>query len=151
VFRGAFRKLENFADCKMSKMMNVETQTVALVEKVPPVLAYPHQYAIPREEIFNGRDHLFLGKEHGAPITFFWVNASPGRGPRMRKHPYEEIFVVEEGLATFTLGTATIPVGGGNIVIAPRRTPHKFVNSGFGTLKLIAIHCNNETVSEYLE
>jgi MFS family permease len=39
--------------------------------------------------------------EHGGiSISFFWVQAAPGNGPRLHKHPYEEIFVIQEGHAT---------------------------------------------------
>jgi hypothetical protein len=31
------------------------------------------------------------------PISFFWVQAAPGNGPSLHKHPYEEIFVILEG------------------------------------------------------
>ena len=30
------------------------------------------------------------------------VNAPPGGGPNLHTHPYEEVFVVQEGHATFT-------------------------------------------------
>ncbi len=110
------------------------------------------QYIIPREQIFDGTNHLFRGKEHGGvPISFFWDQYPPSRGPRLHKHPYEEVFIVEDGLATFTLGKATVSVNGGHVVIVPKNTPHKFVNSGHGVLRLIAIHCNKETIGVYLE
>jgi len=41
------------------------------------------------------------------------VDAPPGGGPKLHKHPYEEIFVVQEGTATFTAGDETIKVEGG--------------------------------------
>jgi mannose-6-phosphate isomerase-like protein (cupin superfamily) len=79
------------------------------------------------------------------------MRSPPGSGPRLHRHQYQEIFVVESGLATFTLGDQTTTVNGGNVVLVPSGTPHKFVNSGAGTLELIAIHCNEKTVGEYLE
>ena len=52
---------------------------------------------------------LFQGGEHGGiPISFFWVQSSPGGGPRLHKHPYEEIFVILEGHATVTIGESTL-------------------------------------------
>jgi mannose-6-phosphate isomerase-like protein (cupin superfamily) len=132
--------------------MKQESQTITLAEKDVSEANAASQFIIPREKIFNGTNHLFQGKEHGnVPISFFWVESLPGRGPKLHKHPYEEIFVVQEGLATFTLGRATVSVSGGHIVIAPRNTPHKFVNSGQGILRLVAIHCNRETIGVYLE
>jgi len=32
------------------------------------------------------------------------VDARPDGGPRLHRHPYEEVFVVQEGTATFTAG-----------------------------------------------
>jgi mannose-6-phosphate isomerase-like protein (cupin superfamily) len=84
---------------------------------------------------------VFQGGEHGGvPISFFWVHASPGKGPRLHKHPYEEIFVILEGHATFTVGDHTIEVDGGQMLIGPASVPHKFVNSGEGMLRQINIH-----------
>jgi mannose-6-phosphate isomerase-like protein (cupin superfamily) len=38
------------------------------------------------------------------------VDAPPVGGPRLHKHPYEGVFVVQEGNATFTAGEETIEV-----------------------------------------
>ena len=106
-------------------------------------------YIISREQLPG---HLFQGGEHGGvPISFFWVQASPGKGPRLHKHPYEEIFVILEGHATFTVGDHTIEVDGGHMVIGPAGVAHKFVNSGEGTLRQINIHPSAEVITEWLE
>jgi mannose-6-phosphate isomerase-like protein (cupin superfamily) len=110
------------------------------------------RHVVPREQLYDGANYLFQGKDHGgAPVSFFWMRSPPGSGPRLHRHQYQEIFVVESGLATFTLGDQTTTVEGGNVVLVPSGTPHKFVNSGAGILELIAIHCNEKTVGEYLE
>jgi mannose-6-phosphate isomerase-like protein (cupin superfamily) len=106
-------------------------------------------YVISREQL---PDHLFQGKEYGdIPISFFWVQSSPGGGPRLHKHPYEEIFVILEGQATFTVDENTIEVEGGHVVIGPAGVPHKFINSGEGTLRQINIHSSKEVITEWLE
>jgi len=117
----------------------------------PDVKEISEECIIPREQLFTGLNHLFVGKEHGAPITFFWVRSPPGHGPRLHRHPYMEVFIVDEGQATFTLGDKTVMVEGGRVVIVTKDTPHKFVNSGLTELRLIAVHCSSETISEYLE
>ena len=95
---------------------------------------------------------MFQGGEHGGiPISFFWVQSSPGKGPRLHKHPYEEIFVILEGHATFTVGDSTLEVDGGHVVIGPAGVPRKFVNSGEGTLWQINIHPSAEVITEWLE
>src|SRR6266568_6723755 len=108
------------------------------------------KYVIPWEEIRNGRtSYLFQGGEHGGtPISFFLVNTPPGGGPSLHMHPYEEIFVVQEGHATFTVGDSTIEVDGGHVVIAPSNVPHKFTNSGEGVLRQIDIHPSKEVITQ---
>ena len=69
----------------------------------------------------------------------------------MHRHPYAEVFLVQEGSATFTVGEETIDVTGGQIVVAPAGIPHKFVNSGAGPLRQIDIHANDRFVTEWLE
>jgi mannose-6-phosphate isomerase-like protein (cupin superfamily) len=75
-------------------------------------------------------------------ISFIIVEAQPGQGPKLHSHPYEEIFIVQEGQATFTVGGDTIEVRAGQIVIAPAEVPHKFVNSGTGILRQVDIHAS---------
>ena len=106
-------------------------------------------YIISREQLPG---HLFQGGEHGGiPISFFWVQSSPGKGPRLHKHPYEEIFVILEGHATFIVGGHTIEVDGGHVVIGPAGVPHKFINAGEGTLRMINIQPSTEVITERLE
>ena len=93
----------------------------------------------------------FDGFEHGANVSFFHVYNQPGAGPPLHRHPYEETFIVESGEVTFTVDGETIVAGPGQIVIAPARTPHKFVNSGTGILHLIGIHPAARMEQENLE
>ena len=82
----------------------------------------------------------FEGAGYGLQVSFFHVFMPPGAGPALHTHPYEETFVVDFGEATFTLDGEEIVAVGGQIVIAPPNTPHKFVNSGADTLHLTGIH-----------
>jgi mannose-6-phosphate isomerase-like protein (cupin superfamily) len=99
-------------------------------------------YIISREELqHNGNARLLQSGEHGdVPISFFLVATVPGRGPSLHSHPYEEVFVMHHGQATFTVGDSILEVHGGEIVVAPANTPHKFKNSGDGPLQMINIH-----------
>ncbi len=107
---------------------------------------------IPFEKLLRGNSHLFQGGEYGnIPISFFLVHASPGGGPSLHKHPCEEVFVVQEGQATFTIGDTTLEVRGGQIVIGPANTPHKFKNSGEEPLQMVTIHPSKEVITEWLE
>ncbi len=85
--------------------------------------------------------HKFEGYRFGdVSVSFFLVDSPPGSGAGLHKHPYEEIFVVQEGDATFTVGDATIEVSGGQIVVVPAGVPHKFINSGSEPLRQVDIH-----------
>lgn len=102
--------------------------------------------------IQNGNGLEFEGATYGnIPSCFIMVNLPPGRGPRLHRHPYPEIFIVQEGQATYTVGTETVEIQAGQIVIVPANVPHKFVNSGTGQLKQVDIHPNAEFSTEWLE
>jgi len=79
------------------------------------------------------------------------VDAPPGGGPKLHRHPYEEVFLVQEGNATFTAGEETIEVGGGQVVVVPAGVPHKFVSSGEGRLRQVDIHASDRFDTEWLE
>ena len=96
--------------------------------------------------------HTFEGYRYGdANVSFFLVDFPPGSGLGLHTHPYEEVFVVQEGDATFTVGDATLEVTGEQIVVVPAGIPHKFVNSGSGGLRQISIHTSKRMVTEWLE
>ena len=100
----------------------------------------PHVMA--KEDLpFGGIAHKFEGYRYGdVEASFFLVDTPPGTGPVLHAHPYEEIFVMLEGTATYTVGDATIEASAGQIVVAPAGVPHKFVNSGSGQLRQVDIH-----------
>ena len=52
----------------------------------------------------------FQGHRYEVGISFIVVIAPPGGGPKLHRHPGEEVFVVQEGHATFTAGEKTIEV-----------------------------------------
>jgi pimeloyl-ACP methyl ester carboxylesterase/mannose-6-phosphate isomerase-like protein (cupin superfamily) len=93
----------------------------------------------------------FQGFRHGVDISFIVVEAPPGGGPRLHRHPYEEVFVVQEGTATFTAGDEIIEAHGGQVVVVPADVLHKFVNTGAGRLRQIDIHASERFVTEWLE
>ena len=68
----------------------------------------------------NGAVYRFEGYLYGdVDVSFFLSDTAPGKGPDLHKHPYEEIFVVQEGELTFTVGEDTIEATGGQIVNVP--------------------------------
>jgi mannose-6-phosphate isomerase-like protein (cupin superfamily) len=92
-----------------------------------------------------------VGADHGdLPFSLILVHAPPGGGPKVHRHPYVEVFIVESGQATFVLGDETRVVGAGHVVVGPPDVGHGFTNSGAGELRLIAIHGAPRFITEWL-
>jgi mannose-6-phosphate isomerase-like protein (cupin superfamily) len=87
----------------------------------------------------------------GAHVCLIFVDMEPGDGPRLHRHAYEEIFIVLEGQARYTIGPETVDARAGQVLIVQSRVPHKFVNSGSGRLRQIDIHASDRFVTEWLE
>lgn len=105
------------------------------------------QSALPLSVIareLNGYEHGDLG------VSLLFVDAPPGSGPSMHKHPYAEVILVQEGQGTFVLGDEELEAGAGDIVIVPANQPHAFVNSGDGPLRQIDIHVSPRMVTDWL-
>ncbi len=100
----------------------------------------------------DGGYREFEGYLNGTSNTsFILVDVPPGEGPRLHRHPYEELFFVLEGQATYTVGTQQVEVTAGQIVITGPDVPHAFVNSGTGILRQVDIHVSPQFVTEWLE
>lgn len=100
----------------------------------------------------NDTSRQFQGYLHGAAnVSFFISDTPPGRGPSLHKHPYEEVFVVQSGTLTFTVGDETIVVDTEQVVVVPAGVPHKFVNSGTESARHLDIHVNPQMVTDWLE
>jgi mannose-6-phosphate isomerase-like protein (cupin superfamily) len=87
----------------------------------------------------------------GAHVCLIFVDMEPGNGPRLHRHAYEEIFIVLEGQAKFTIGSGTVDARAGQVLIVEPGVPHKFVNSGDGPLRQIDIHASDRFITEWLE
>lgn len=85
--------------------------------------------------------HRLVGADHGdLPFSFILVHAGPGGGPALHRHPYPEVWLVEEGEATFQVGERQLVVPAGCVVIGPPNVPHCFTNTGSGHLRLVSVH-----------
>src|SRR4051794_20663770 len=92
-----------------------------------------------------------VGDDHGSiGVCVIFVDAPPGGGPGLDKHPYEEVFIVQEGEATFFDGDEQRRAQAGDIVVVPAETPHAFTNSGGGPLRQIDIHVSPRFVTDWL-
>jgi mannose-6-phosphate isomerase-like protein (cupin superfamily) len=65
---------------------------------------------------YHGNTYEFQGVQHpDTDVSFIWVDMPPGGAIRLHKHPYEGIFIIQEGIATFSVDSATLEA---------RRTDH---------------------------
>jgi mannose-6-phosphate isomerase-like protein (cupin superfamily) len=108
---------------------------------------------ISKEELpIDGFAREFEGYRYAdTRVSCIFVEALPGGGPKLHSHPYEEVFIIQEGQATFTVGSETIVASAGQIVIAPAHVPHRFVNSGTGTLRQVDIHTSPRFITTWYD
>jgi mannose-6-phosphate isomerase-like protein (cupin superfamily) len=100
----------------------------------------------------DGSNYEFEGYQYGdTNVSFIWVDLPPGGGPRLHKHSYAEIIIIQEGRGTFTVGPTTLEAMAGQIVIIPPDSPHKFLNSGVGPLRQIDLHLSKQIITEWLD
>jgi mannose-6-phosphate isomerase-like protein (cupin superfamily) len=99
---------------------------------------------------FSNIAHELVGEDHDVDACVIFVDAPPGRGPSLHKHPYAEIFIVQEGTATFVVGGKEIEAGPGDIAIVPPDTPHAFTSTGETNLRQIDIHLSRSFQTEWL-
>jgi mannose-6-phosphate isomerase-like protein (cupin superfamily) len=101
---------------------------------------------------YRGNSYELEGHLHGgAKVSVIFFEGPPGSGPHLHRHPYAEVFIVQEGQATFIVGDASLEVTGGQIVVAPAGVPHKFTNTGTGPLRQIDIHASDRFVTVWLD
>lgn len=108
------------------------------------------KHDLPRAEgtgtaTFEGQ---FFGETN---VSFFWVDLPPGARVRMHRHPCEEVFVVQEGRVSFTIGAKILEAEAGQVIIVSADTPHAFTNVGSGPLRQIDILPNRQIITEWLE
>jgi quercetin dioxygenase-like cupin family protein len=107
---------------------------------------------IKRDQLpWNEIAHELVGAEHGLGITLLFVDAEPGRGPALHRHPYTEVIIVQEGEAALTLDGTQHEARAGDIVVVLPNQAHAFVNSGGGPLRQIDIHLSASFSTEWLE
>lgn len=94
----------------------------------------------------------FEGSRFGTNVSvIFYTTDEIGRGPKLHRHPYDEIFIIRQGRALFTVSDEEYEVYAGQIVFGPANVPYKFINLGPGRLETTDIHVSNEIIQEDLE
>jgi mannose-6-phosphate isomerase-like protein (cupin superfamily) len=99
---------------------------------------------------FSRIAHELVGADHDVDACVIFVDAPPGDGPSLHRHPYAEIFIVQEGRGTFTLGDEEVEAGAGEVLIARPGVPHGFKNTGDTNLRQVDIHLSRSFQTEWL-
>ena len=93
----------------------------------------------------------FVGEDHGGVgACVLFVDARPGEGPRLHRHPYVEILIVLEGTSIFDDGASRLEVKAGEMAVVDAGQAHGFVNPGPGPLRQIDIHLSPRFETEWL-
>ena len=105
-----------------------------------------------RDLPYDGNVYEFEGVRYqDTEISFIWVDMPPGGKIRLHKHPYKEIFIIQEGIAIFTVGSNSLEAHAGQIILVPADVPHKFRNDSDKPLRQIDIHISKEFKTIWLE
>lgn len=101
--------------------------------------------------IGTGRSRRFVGTEHGADISYFFVENQPGEGPDLHWHPYSETWVVLEGTVQIRRGDELLIAGPGDTATVPPHVVHGFTNAGTGLLRILCIHASAEMIQTFVD
>jgi mannose-6-phosphate isomerase-like protein (cupin superfamily) len=92
------------------------------------------------------------GEPYGAGVSIILFSADEdGAGPALHQHPYPETFVIHSGQAIFTIGEETLVGRGGQIIVVPAFTPHKFAKTGPERFASTDIHANSVFITDWLD
>jgi mannose-6-phosphate isomerase-like protein (cupin superfamily) len=112
-------------------------------ERDDPIIKVDQLPSGENSEVFNGH-------EHRATVSVFLSHNRPNTGPTLHKHPYEDVFIVQEGDVLFTLDDSEVEATGGDVIVVPPNTPHKFLSRG-ETHRQVSIHPAPRMETEWLE
>lgn len=92
------------------------------------------------------------GKDLGTKATILFFSSDKiGSGPPLHVHTYDEIFIIRQGRARFTIGEETFEAEAGQILFGPANIPHKFVNLGPDRFETTDIHLSDRFAQIELE
>ena len=113
-----------------------------------PVVLQRADWAVD-DDLWRGR---LEGKDIGTDVTvLFFTSDEIGSGPPLHVHPYDEVFIVRQGRARFTIGDQTFKAEAGQILFGPASVPHKFENLGPGRLETTDIHLSDRLIQTELD
>ncbi len=94
----------------------------------------------------------FEGRDLGTGVTvLFFSSDEVGAGPKLHLHPYDEVFIIRQGRARFTIGDRVLEAAAGDVLLGPAGVPHRFENLGPGRLETTDIHMSDRWIQTDLE
>jgi quercetin dioxygenase-like cupin family protein len=91
-----------------------------------------------RDELEDGR--RFAGADHGADVDVVLVELAPGDGSPATVDTAAQVWVMQEGQATFFLGSMQARIARpGDVVRIPANVPWRLENTGAGTTRAVAV------------
>ena len=105
---------------------------------------------------WQSNDSIWEGSVEGDDLNsnatiLFFATDEVGAGPAWHVHPYDEIFMIREGRARFTIGDKIIDAEKGDVLTGPAAVPHKYENLGPGRLESIDIHLSRQWIQTDLD
>jgi len=99
-----------------------------------------------------GMSRQFIGAEHGDTCACaYLVDAPPGRGPVLHRHPYDKIAFIQKGRVLWTVEGTAFEAGEGDILVVKAGEAHKFRSVGPGNLLQLDVHLSPRFIQENLE
>jgi mannose-6-phosphate isomerase-like protein (cupin superfamily) len=84
-------------------------------------------------------------------LSFFVNHTPPGRGPGPHRHPYPEVFVIQEGTGEFLVGDERVTAGAGQVIVVPAGVVHGFTAPCPGRLEMLSLHAAGEMRTEWVD
>ncbi|QIG38709.1 cupin domain-containing protein [Microbacterium sp. 4R-513] len=135
--------------------MDTAEQTLALIAALAadPEAASDPGTLVHADELRTGRGRLrmFIGADHGAGISYFFVDNEPGQGPGLHRHPYSETWFVLAGEAEIRLGDRVFRAREGDTTTVRPGQWHGFTNVGEGRLRVLCIHASDRIIQEWAD
>jgi quercetin dioxygenase-like cupin family protein len=76
----------------------------------------------------SGPRVLLRSEDSEGAVSIIETSPSPGAGPALHRHDFDEAFYVIEGKLSFQVDEEVVEVGPGEMAFVPRGTPHTFAN-----------------------